>query len=56
MGLGLSVIIVFVYYIILSFTQSLGCGYLHPVFAAWIANIVFLIIGAGLTLRANRLG
>jgi len=57
MGLGLSVIIVFVYYIILSFTQSLGdAGYLHPVFAAWIANIVFLIIGAGLTLRANILG
>lgn len=57
MGLGLSVIIVFVYYVILSFTQSLGdAGYLHPVFAAWIANIVFLIIGAGLTLRANRLG
>ena len=57
MGLGLSVIIVFVYYIILSFTQSLGdAGYLHPVFAAWIANIVFLIIGARLTLRANRLG
>lgn len=57
MGLGLSVIIVFVYYVILSFSQSLGdAGYLHPVFAAWIANIVFLIIGAGLTLRANRLG
>lgn len=57
MGLGLSVIIVFVYYVILSFTQSLGdAGYLHPVFAAWIANIVFLIIGGGLTLRANRLG
>ncbi|MDY9920665.1 MAG: LptF/LptG family permease [Synergistota bacterium] len=57
MGLGLSVIIVFVYYVILSFTQSLGdAGYLHPVFAAWIANIVFLIVGGGLTLRANRLG
>ena len=57
MGLGLSVIIVFVYYVILSFTQSLGdAGYLHPVFAAWIANIVFLIIGGGLTLRANKLG
>lgn len=57
MGLGLSVIIVFVYYVILSFTQSLGdAGYLHPVFAAWIANIVFLIVGGGLTLSANRLG
>ena len=57
MGLGLSAIIVFVYYVILSFTQSLGdAGYLHPVFAAWIANIVFLIIGGGLTLRANKLG
>lgn len=57
MGLGLSVIIVFVYYVILSFTQSLGdSGYMHPVFAAWVPNVVFLIVGAGLSLRANKLG
>ena len=53
-GLGLSVIIVFVYYVILSLTQSLGdAGYLPPVVAAWIANIIFLIIGAVLCRNAN---
>ena len=56
-GLGLSVIIVFVYYVILSLTQSLGdAGYLPPVVAAWIANIIFLIIGAVLCRNANKLG
>lgn len=56
-GLGLSVIIVFVYYVILSFTQSLGdAGYLPPFVAAWIANIIFLIIGALLCKNANNLG
>ena len=56
-GLGLSVIIVFVYYVILSLTQSLGdAGYLPPVVAAWIANIIFIIIGAVLCRNANKLG
>ena len=56
-GLGLSVIIVFVYYVILSLTQSLGdAGYLPPVVAAWIANIIFLIIGAVLCRNANKMG
>ena len=56
-GLGVSVIIVFVYYVILSFTQSLGeAGYLPPFLAAWIANVVFLIIGGLLCARANKLG
>lgn len=56
-GLGVSVIIVFVYYVILSFTQSLGeAGYLPPFIAAWIANAVFLAIGAMLCVRANKLG
>lgn len=57
MGLGLSVIIVFVYYVIMSFTQSLGeAGYIPPLIAAWIANVVFLTIGGGLCMRANKLG
>ncbi len=56
-GFGLSVIIVFVYYVILSFTQSLGvAGYIPPFVAAWLANIFFLIIGARLCIRANKLG
>jgi lipopolysaccharide export system permease protein len=56
-GFGLSVIIVFVYYVILSFTQSLGiAGYMPPFVAAWIANAFFLAIGIWLCIRANKLG
>lgn len=56
-GLGISVIIVFVYYVIMSFTQSLGeAGYLPPFIAAWIANAIFLSVGAWLSVRANKLG
>jgi lipopolysaccharide export system permease protein len=57
MGLGLSVIIVFVYYVIMSFSQSIGeAGYIPPVIAAWMANAVFLVVGCVLCKRANRLG
>lgn len=56
-GLGLSVIIVFVYYVIMSFSKSLGeAAYLPPIIAAWIPNAVFLAVGARLCVRANRLG
>lgn len=56
-GLGLSVIIVFVYYVIMSFTRSLGeSAYLPPFIAAWTANAIFLIVGSYLCVRANRLG
>lgn len=56
-GLGVSVIIVFVYYVILSFAQSLGeAGYMPPLIAAWLANVIFLAIGGALCVRANRLG
>jgi lipopolysaccharide export system permease protein len=56
-GLGLSVIIVFVYYVIMSFSKSLGeAQYLPPLIAAWIANAVFLTVGLILCKRANRLG
>lgn len=56
-GLGLSVIIVFVYYVILSLTQSLGdAGYLPSYIAAWTANVIFLIIGLLMCKNANKLG
>ena len=56
-GLGLSVIIVFCYYVIMSFSQSLGeAGYIPTFIAAWIANIVFFAVGAVLCNRANNLG
>lgn len=56
-GLGLSVIIVFVYYVIMSFSKSLGeAQYMPPLIAAWTANAVFLTVGLFLCSRANRLG
>jgi len=57
MGLGLSVIIVFAYYVVMSLCQSLGeANFIPGVIAAWIPNASFLVIGFVLTRRANRLG
>lgn len=57
MGLGLSVIIVFAYYVVMSLCQSLGeANFIPGVIAAWIPNASFLIVGSILTRRANRLG
>ena len=54
MGLGLSIVIVFFYYVILSFCQSLGeASYLPAVVAAWFPNLVFLVLGGFLVRRAN---
>jgi lipopolysaccharide export system permease protein len=57
MGLGLSVVIVFCYYVIMSFCKSLGeAGFMPPVMAAWMPNAVFLAVGSLLIRRGNRLG
>ena len=56
-GFGLSVVIVFCYYVIMSFCKSLGEADLMPGFpAAWTPNAIFLIVGMILIRRANRLG
>lgn len=56
-GLGLSVIIVFIYYVIMSFSKSLGeAEYLPSLIAAWLPNASFLAVGLYLCVRANRLG
>lgn len=56
-GFGYSVIIIFVYYVIMSFSRALGeSGTLPPLAAAWTANAVFLVISIWLCSRANRLG
>lgn len=56
-GLGFSVIIIFVYYVIMSFSKSLGeSGAMPRMLAAWNANFVFLAIGMYLCSRANKLG
>ena len=56
-GLGLSIVIVFCYYVIMSLCKSLGEADLVPgIAAAWIPNAVFLVVGVVLVRRANRLG
>jgi lipopolysaccharide export system permease protein len=57
MGLGLSVVIVFCYYVIMSLCKSLGeAGFMPGLVAEWIPNAVFLAVGMALVRRANRLG
>jgi lipopolysaccharide export system permease protein len=56
-GLGLSVIIVFAYYVVMSLFKSFGeAGFIPVVIAAWAPNASFLLVGSILTRRANRLG
>ncbi|GHV53148.1 LPS export ABC transporter permease LptG [Synergistales bacterium] len=56
-GLGLSVIIVFCYYVIMSMFKAFGeAAYIPVTAAAWAPNAIFLVIGAILAKRANRLG
>ena len=57
MGLGLSVVIVFCYYVIMSLCRSLGeSNFIPGLLAAWIPNVVFLSVGLFLIRRANKLG
>ncbi len=56
-GVGLCAIIVFIYYVIMSFARSMGeAGIIPAVLSAWLANIVFAIMGIKLCQRANKLG
>lgn len=56
-GLGYSVLIIFAYYVIMSFSRALGeSGQLPTAVAAWMANAVFLIMALYLCSRANKLG
>ena len=54
-GFGLSVMIIFIYYGIFTFNIALGQGgTLPPLLAAWIPNIIGIIIGLFLIYRASR--
>ena len=55
MGVGVSIIIAFSYWIILSFGISLGKGsVLPPIFAAWLANIIFSAAGAVMLISTRQ--
>jgi lipopolysaccharide export system permease protein len=54
-GLAVSVMVVFVYYVLMSFFKSFGeAGYLPPLLAAWMPNVIFFAYALRLSFRANR--
>ncbi|MEW5945063.1 MAG: LptF/LptG family permease [bacterium] len=53
-GLGLSVMIIFCYYVAQQIFRVMGQGWLNPAAAAWLPDAVLLVLGAWLILRANR--
>lgn len=54
-GAGMSVFVIFGYYVFIKFGQSLGFqGILSPIMSAWIGNIVFLVGGAVLIISARK--
>ncbi len=55
MGVGISMIIGFSYWIVLSFGISLGKGgVLPPILAAWLANIIFSAAGAVMLISTRQ--
>ena len=54
-GFGLSVVIIFVYYAIMTFLEALGKGHMLPPFwAVWLPNFIALAMGCLLIRRADR--
>jgi lipopolysaccharide export system permease protein len=54
-GLGLSIIIIFMYYTIMTVTTALGQGGAIPaVLAAWIPNLIGMIVGVYLVRKSSK--
>ncbi len=54
-GFGLSVVIIFVYYAIMTFLEALGKGHaLPPFLAVWLPNFIALAMGCLLIHKANK--
>jgi lipopolysaccharide export system permease protein len=48
-GFGLSIVIIFIYYIVLTISSTLGqSGDIPPFLGAWAPNIIFMLVGLGL--------
>ena len=55
LGLGVSLVIIFIFYIVTIFFTTLGySGKLDPLLASWVANIIFLGIGISLIYKKER--
>lgn len=54
-GFGISIIIIFIYYTVMTICNTLGQGgSLPPVWAAWLPNLVGFIVGCALMRKAAR--
>jgi lipopolysaccharide export system permease protein len=54
-GFGISIIIIFIYYILMTVGDALGSqGSIAPWFGAWLQNIIIFIVGAGLLYRTAK--
>lgn len=53
-GFGVSIGIIFFYYVLMSFFSALGkSGYMPPMLAAWMQNIIFAFIGVHIVRKVN---
>jgi lipopolysaccharide export system permease protein len=54
-NLGLSVIMIFIYYVLFSFLKSYGvAGKMNPIFATWLPNIIFTAFGVFLVTKVKN--
>lgn len=55
LGFGLSVVIIFIYYAIMTFLEAMGSGHiLPPAVAVWLPNAIALVCGLFLIRRADK--
>ncbi len=53
-GFGVSIGIIFLYYVLMSFFSALGkSGYMSPMLSAWMQNIIFAFVGAHIVRKVN---
>lgn len=54
-GFGISIIIIFIYYVLMTVGDALGSqGTIQPWLGAWLQNIVIFIVGVGLLFKTAR--
>ncbi len=53
-GLGISVIIIFLYYFVSQLFRGLGQSLLDPALAAWLPNTILIATAAWFTIKANK--
>lgn len=54
-GLGISMVVIFIYYVVLTAAGAVGqSGAIPPFLGAWLPNILFTLIGIGFNVKAAR--